>query len=1355
MKEKKINHRVTIEKIIFAILLICMNTIILQASDLTTKKIIYPLEIIEVNKSIYPKFEICNINIFDAQANEWHVVVKIFDKNEIEVFSEIVEGVFLAKGSSSNPSCVTREASNNFTPSTTGTHTITVDVNYSEDINTGNDEMTKQFSVIEEPTYTISGNILEEINYGGNRGFFVGTPRPNVIMELYSSGGIFIKNTATADNGNYAFSDLVSDNYTVRAANYSVTSSRPINGGSEGNPIPVQTYRTDASSGTPDNVNDKVGGEEPSKVDANVNNGGQTLFALTTSTTTPQSITIVKLTNKDISGINFVFNFSTIVNTNSEGQGSLRQFIINSNTLSNTGLAQAGKTAGIENSIFMIPSSSDPLGRPADPNFTGTTFDIKPTSELPPITDKVKLDGFIQTGLSGDTHPNRPEIVLDGLFAGETSAGLSFLITDCRLTGIIVQKFGGNGIFCSSMIYLGTAGETSTSVESLLNGFHGLQSKSADYVGDNVLLLDENFGDGARIEEDLDVDGIWARDNSRWGVHFGKVFRIRRKVANRNYFLRNGLGGISGLTGIFSGIYVACWENGEYAGEDNEFEGHGIIAKTIIVKGGESSENVGDGFNAETIRQISVPGSEALSADFNGGDGIYATGSIIADGLYTFGNDGWGLYSENGSVQILKIGTSVRNYAWQNGMGGISVRNGNFKGIYMSISDNGKLSDGVTEGYGIIAKHIVVRGMDVDGSKNDGINAESILHTGISGSHDLFSRKNGGHGVYATGNIVADGIDVQYNDGWGLFSKEGSVKIKMDKNRNSIFHNSEGGISAVRGKVSGKWIIAGYNGKSAQNGEGHGIIGGRVILEQSSSIGNGGDGIRAHVVNVSSGLSASDNNGFGIIGSIINVKGMFIEGNKKGGVRHVRNIDRFSTLNKFANIGEGEDYTINIANSTLADNEGNGIDLDNFESALIQNNNLLRNSGYDLFSGEKTIIANNNWWGENSSPSNNINGLVTTENWLADSLSLFIFSESDSYVVPSGKRDSILFNLVNISSLEDSLTINISDSLGWLEDSNYSIGINDTTGGSGIISFTVPNSSTVINKIMISATSVNSGKEVMKDLLISSYVPLYSDLIILEDSLTIGFGDSVNYTAMRVDQNGKESKFSTTWSSSNGSIENAGKFVADSTVGEIEIMVQDSKSNLSKTTHLYVTNEQQILSEINISPSIVNILPGDIIEFIVKGINQFGFPLDFDKVWEVTGGTIDKDGFFIAGESNGKYEVSVTDTSGNSVASAIINILVGVESESETLPKKINLSQNYPNPFNPNTTISFSIPDESFVSLIVYDILGKEIKSLVSEKKTPGVYKIEFGSNKLPSGIYFFKLVVGDHIEIRKAVLLK
>jgi len=1325
------------------------------ATDLKSDDIIEPASTEAINKSIKPKFDISNINILDALANEWHVVVKITDKNEIEVFNETVPGVFLGKGSASNPTSVTLETSSSFTPTTAGNHTITVDVNYLYDINTSNDKKTKQFSVQELPKYSISGIVLEEINYGGNRGFFTGTPRPNVIMELYSSGGIYIKNTATADNGSYTFSDLVPGNYTVRSANYSVTSSRSTNGGAEGNPIPVQIYRTDASSGAPQNENDKVGGEEPSKVDANINNGSQTLSALTTSTTTPQSITIVKLTDKNIGGINFVFNFSTIVNTNSEGQGSLRQFIINSNTLSNTGLAQAGHTASVENSIFMIPSSSDPLSRPADPNFTGTTFDIKPTSELPPITDKVILDGFIQTELSGDTHLNRPEIVLDGLLAGETSAGLRFLITDCRLTGMIVQKFGGNGIFCNSMIYLGTAGETSTSVESLLNGFHGLQSKSADYVGDNVLLLDKNFQDGARIEEDFDADGVWARENSGWGVHFGKVFRIRRKVANRNYFYDNGLGGISGLTGLLSGKSVSCSGNGKLAGEDNMNEGHGIIAKTIIVDGANSSENKRDGFNADYIKHMGPFGNERLSASDNGGHGIYVTGSITADGLYSWGNDGWGLYSKSGSVHILKDPGILRNLASLNGKGGFSVKSGNLKGIRISASDNGKLSVGQNEGYGIIAKHIVATGLSVTDNINDGIRAESIIQTSIGGMEELLSMRNGGHGIYVTGNIVADGLRVNKNYGWGAYSKNGGVKIKMLEIGNWASYNLIGGISAVNGTVSGEWLFTSGNGKLALNSmEGHGIIAGRVSVKQYGSGDNTGDGIRAHVVNVSNGHSIIDNKGYGIIGSIINFDGIIIRGNKKGGVKHVRNVDRLNTLNKFANMEDEEDYTIKIENSTIADNEGNGIDLENFESALIQNNNILRNTEHDLFSNNYPVTANNNWWGDNAAPNNN-SGLVTVENWLSDSLSLFIFSDSDSYSVPSGRNDSISFNVVNIANLEDSLTVNITDSLGWLEAMNYGIEINDTTPGSGTINFSIPNSSTEQNKITISAVSVISGKEVMKKIMVSSYVPKYSDLIIMEDSLTINFGDTLNFSAMRIDQNGNESEFSATWSSSGGTIESTGKFVADSSSGQVEITVQDSESNLSKITHLYVTNEEQVLSEIHISPDNVDISAGEVFEFTVSSKNQFNFPMEYPFIWEATGGTIDVNGLFIAGESDGNYQVSVSDSSSSIIASADINILVGVESENENIPNNITLSQNYPNPFNPYTTINFSLPNKSFVSLKVYDVIGREIKTLVSGEKKPGYYNIQFGSEQLSSGIYFYKLEAGNFIETKKMILLK
>ncbi|MCW8848424.1 MAG: T9SS type A sorting domain-containing protein [Melioribacteraceae bacterium] len=785
-------------------------------------------------------------------------------------------------------------------------------------------------------------------------------------------------------------------------------------------------------------------------------------------------------------------------------------------------------------------------------------------------------------------------------------------------------------------------------------------------------------------------------------------------------------------------------------------EGHGIIAKDIFVTGAESSKNKKDGFNAEYIKHKGILGSERLTADHNKGHGIYVSGLLIADGLNTFQNDGWGLFSKSGSVQILKDALNQRNYAWQNGLGGISVQSGNFKGIFVDIYNNGSLANGENEGYGIIAKHIVVNGLEVSKSRNDGIKAESIIHTRIRGAEELLSIRNGGHGINVTGNIVADGLNANNNNGWGVISKKGAVKIKLKKTRNYASFNLDGGISAINGTVSAEWLFTIDNGKSANNGnEAHGIIAGRVILKESESGGNTGDGIRAHVVNITNGFSVSNNSGYGILGSVINVRGISIRNNKKGGVKHLSNVNQLNSLAKLVSSNEGENYSINIENSTISDNEANGIDLGNFENALIQNNNILRNTGFDLVSSEKSIIANNNWWGDNTSPGNNINGLVTVENWLADSLSLFIFSESDSYSVPSGRNDSILFTLVNIANLEDSLTINITDSLNWFEDINYGVATNDSTAGSGIIEFTVPNSSDQQNKFTISAVSVNSGREVMKSLMISSYVPNYSDLIIKEDSLTINYGDTVKFNAVRIDQNSNEYEFSTLWSSSGGTIENTGKFVADSSSGPVEITVQDPESNLSKITHLYVTNEAQILSEIQISPNNIVVSAGEVFEFTVTGKNQFNFPIDYPFIWEATGGTIDVNGLFIAGESDGSYQVSVSDSNGSIAATANINILVGVDSKDMNLPKNITLSQNYPNPFNPITTINFSLPYKSFVSLKVYDLLGREIKTLVSGEKKPGYYNIQFGSEQLSSGIYFYKLEAGNFIETKKMILLK
>ena len=98
---------------------------------------------------------------------------------------------------------------------------------------------------------------------------------------------------------------------------------------------------------------------------------------------------------------------------------------------------------------------------------------------------------------------------------------------------------------------------------------------------------------------------------------------------------------------------------------------------------------------------------------------------------------------------------------------------------------------------------------------------------------------------------------------------------------------------------------------------------------------------------------------------------------------------------------------------------------------------------------------------------------------------------------------------------------------------------------------------------------------------------------------------------------------------------------------------------------------------------------------------------------------------------------------------------VGNIKEESSLPKEFVLTQNYPNPFNPSTKIKYSIPISNAVRIKVYDMLGKEIKTLVNEFKSAGVYEIEFDASNLPSGVYFYRIISGTYSEIKKMLLLK
>ena len=112
------------------------------------------------------------------------------------------------------------------------------------------------------------------------------------------------------------------------------------------------------------------------------------------------------------------------------------------------------------------------------------------------------------------------------------------------------------------------------------------------------------------------------------------------------------------------------------------------------------------------------------------------------------------------------------------------------------------------------------------------------------------------------------------------------------------------------------------------------------------------------------------------------------------------------------------------------------------------------------------------------------------------------------------------------------------------------------------------------------------------------------------------------------------------------------------------------------------------------------------------------------------------------------YRLKQIDFDGSYEYSQVAIVNLGV-------PDKFILDQNYPNPFNPTTRISFYVPQNSFVTLKIYDLLGTEISTLVNEDRVAGYHKIEFDATQLSSGIYFYKLSAGNFSDMKKMTVLK
>lgn len=111
--------------------------------------------------------------------------------------------------------------------------------------------------------------------------------------------------------------------------------------------------------------------------------------------------------------------------------------------------------------------------------------------------------------------------------------------------------------------------------------------------------------------------------------------------------------------------------------------------------------------------------------------------------------------------------------------------------------------------------------------------------------------------------------------------------------------------------------------------------------------------------------------------------------------------------------------------------------------------------------------------------------------------------------------------------------------------------------------------------------------------------------------------------------------------------------------------------------------------------------------------------------------------------------------SGGTILKTTNGGVMGITPINNEIPEKYKLEQNYPNPFNPLTNIRFLIKDSKFTSLKIFDILGKEIATLVNEKLSPGTYEVQWNTLMLSSGIYLYKIQAGEYSEIKKMMLIK
>jgi len=494
-------------------------------------------------------------------------------------------------------------------------------------------------------SYNISGQVFEDFNYGGGAGRAFNAAsgmvlRPGVRAELFNSAGTFVAAAFTDASGAYSFPGQLPGNYTVRVVNSFVTSSRGGGCAAAANvttppagctQLPVQTFVNG-------DVN-RVGGEVPSGVDPVLSTGTLPVGA--------QSVAAITVGSVNVSGVDFGFNFDTVVNKNPSGQGSLGQFITNASALSNTGLAQSGSRqdfgavqalpAGVETSIFMASGGTAfpglRAGLPSQLTAGVLLLDQSAVS-LPSVTGtnaaSTSIDGTTQTVNVGNTNSGllgtggtvgyivtatlgqvqRPEVEIVG--AAARPYGLDLQSASDQVRGLSVRGFGN-------------APNSSTSANIHVGAVSGA-------------IIEQNFAGFSAAATTLCGAGTTVASGTGDNLRFD-----------------------SGTNGVVRGNIIAC-AAGKGIGvetastgwliENNEIRGNGVGNPILD---GIDLENAGTASNIVRGNLITANGGVGVDSNQGGGNNLIerntVTGNGVAQASVPGETAGVRVYSSNNTVQ--------------------------------------------------------------------------------------------------------------------------------------------------------------------------------------------------------------------------------------------------------------------------------------------------------------------------------------------------------------------------------------------------------------------------------------------------------------------------------------------------------------------------------------------------------------------------------------------------------------------------------------------------------------------------------------------------------------------------------